>query len=87
MKKKDGASVLAETIKLASVAIKNKKAIEKFFSKQRNKPLLTYIFGNFTNLNFDKDNGLFINAYRQSKVLDAGFTEKEWLRLKNLCRL
>ena len=85
--KKDGASVLAETIKLASVAIKNKKAIEKFFSKQRNKPLLTYIFGNFTNLNFDKDNGLFINAYRQSKVLDAGFTEKEWLRLKNLCRL
>ena len=85
--KKDGASVLAETIKLASVAIKNNKAIEKFFSSQRNKPLLTYIFGNFTNLNFDKDNGLFINAYRQSKVLDAGFTEKEWLRLKNLCRL
>ena len=84
---KDGAFVLAEIIKLASVAIKNKKAIEKFFSKQRNKALLTYIFGNFTNLNFDKDNGLFINLYRQSKVLNAGFTEKEWLTLKNLCKL
>lgn len=87
LEKKDGAFLLAETIKLASGAIKNKKAIEKFFSKQRNKPLLTYIFGNFTNLNFDKDNGLFINVYHKSKVLDAGFTEKEWLRLKNLCKL
>ena len=85
--KTDGPFVLGEIIKLASEAIKNKKAIEKFFSKQRNKPLLIYIFGNFTNLNFDKDNGLLINAYSQSKVLDAGFTEKEWLRLKNLCRL
>ena len=79
--------VLAETIKLASVAIKNKKAIEKFFSKQRNKPLLTYIFGNFTNLNFEKNNGLFISVYRQSQVVDAAFTEKEWSTLKNLCKL
>ena len=85
--KKDGAFVLAEIIKLASEAIKNKKAIEEFFSKQRNKPLLIYIFGNFTKLNFDKDNGLFISLYHQSRVLNAGFTKREWLTLKNLCKL
>ena len=85
--KNDGAFVLGEIIKLASEAIKKKKAIEKFFSKQQNRPLLIYIFGNFTNLNFDKENGLFFSLYRQSKVLDAGFTEKEWLTLKNLCQL
>ena len=85
--KKDGVFVLAEIIKLASVAIKNKKAIGKFFSKQRNKSLLIYIFGNITDLSFEKDNGLFISLYHQSRVLNAGFTKKEWLTLKNICKL
>ncbi len=87
LENEDGAFVLAETIKLALWATKNKKAIEKFFSKQRNKALLRYIFGVFTELNFNKDNGLLISLHSKSKVLDEGFTDNEWLTLKKLCKL
>ncbi len=87
LESEDGAFVLPEVTKLALTAIKNKKAIQKFFSKQRNKALLIYIFGVFTDLNFDKDNGLFISLNDKSKVLDKGFTDNEWLTLKKLCKL
>ena len=87
LESEDGAIVLAETIKLAIAATKNKEAIEKFFSKQRNKALLIYIFGVFTDLNFDKDNGLLISFHTESKVLDKGFSDNEWLTLKKLCKL
>ena len=87
LEREDGAFVLAETTKLGLEAIKNKKAIEKFFSKQRNKALLTYIFGVFTDLNFDKDNGLLISLHAKSKVLDKDFSDNEWLTLKKLCKL
>ena len=87
LESEDGAFVLAETIKLGIAATKNKEAIEKFFSKQRNKALLIYIFGVFTELNFNKDNGLLISLRGKSKVLDKVFTDNEWLTLKNLCKL
>ena len=87
LESEDGAFVLAETTKLALAAAKNKKAIDKFFSKQRNKALLIYIFGVFTDLNFDKDNGLLISLHAKSKVLDKGFSDNEWLTLKKLCKL
>ena len=87
LEKKNGAFVLAETIKFALEAIKNKKVIKKFFSKQRDKSLLIYIFGNFTKLNFYKDNGLFISSDRNTEVLHKGFTDSEWLTLKNICKL
>ena len=83
----DGAFVLTETTKLALEAIKNKKPIKRFFSKQPSKALLIYIFGNFTYLNFDMDNGLLISMDGTSKVLDEGFNDNEWLALKNLCKL
>ena len=87
LENEDGAFVLAETIKLGIAATKNKEAIEKFFSKQRNKALLIYVFGVLTDLNFNKDNGLLISLHSKSKVLDEGFTDNEWLTLKKLCRL
>ena len=87
LENEDGAFVLAETIKLGIAATKNKEAIEKFFSKQRNKALLIYVFGVLTDLNFNKDNGLLINLHGKNKVLDKVFTENEWLTLKKLCRL
>ena len=87
LENEDGAFVLAETIKLGLAATKNKEAIEKFFSKQRNKALLIYVFGVLTDLNFNKDNGLFISLHGKSKVLDKVFTDNEWLTLKKLCRL
>ena len=87
LEREDGAFILAETTKLALAAIKNKKAIEKFFSKQRNKALLIYVFGVFTDLNFDKDNGLFISLNATSKVVDKGFTDNEWLTLRKICKL
>jgi len=83
----DGAFVLAETIKLGIAATKNKEAIKKFFSKQRNKALLIYVFGVLTDLNFNKDNGLLIGLHGKSRVLDKVFTDNEWLTLKKLCRL
>ena len=87
LENEDGAFVLAETIKVALGATKNKKAIEKFFSKQRNKALLIYVFGFLTDLNFNKDNGLLISLHGKSKVLDKVFTDNEWLTLKKLCKL
>ena len=87
LESEDGASVLAETIKLSIAATKNKEAIEKFFSKQRNKALLIYVFGVLTDLNFNKDNGLLISLDGKAKVLDKVFTDNEWLTLKKLCRL
>tara|TARA_B100000989_G_scaffold99955_1_gene72957 strand:+ start:41 stop:913 length:873 start_codon:yes stop_codon:yes gene_type:complete len=87
LENEDGASALAETTKLALAATKNKKAIENFFSKQRNKALLIYIFGFFTDLNFNKDNGLLISLHGKSKVLDKGLTNSEWFTLKKLCKL
>ncbi len=87
LENEDGAFVLAETIKLGIAATKNKEAIEKFFSKQRNKALLIYVFGVLTDLNFNKDNGLLINLHGKSRVLDKVFTDNEWLTLKKLCRL
>ena len=86
LEEKNGASELAEITKLAMEATKNKKVIRKFFSKQRNRALLTYIFGNFNNLNFDKDNGLSISLDGKREVFNKGFTNKEWLTLKKLCK-
>ncbi len=87
LESKDGAFVLAETIKLGIAATKNKEAIEKFFSKQRSKALLTYVFGVLTDLNFNKDNGLIISLHGKSKILDKVFTDNEWLTLVKLCKL
>ena len=87
LESKDGAFVLAEAIKLGIAATKNKEAIEKFFSKQRNKALLIYVFGVLTDLNFNKDNGLLISLDGKPKVLDKVFTDNEWLTLKKLCKL
>jgi len=87
LENEDGAFVLAETIKLGIAATKNKEAIEKFFSKQRNKALLIYVFGVLTDLNFNKDNGLVLSLNGKSKVLDKVFTDNEWLTLKKLCKL
>ena len=87
LENEDGAFVLGETIKLGIAAAKNKEAIEKFFSKQRNKALLIYVFGVLTDLNFNKDNGLLIGLHGKSRVLDKVFTDNEWLTLKKLCRL
>ena len=87
LENEDGAFVLAETIKLGIAATKNKEAIEKFFSKQRNKALLIYVFGVLTDLNFNKDNGLLISLHGKSRVLDKVFTDNEWHTLKKLCRL
>ena len=87
LEEKDGAFELAEITKLAIEATKNKKVIRKFFSKQRNKALLLYVFGNFTDLNFDKDNGLVISLEGKPEVFDKVFTNKEWLTLKKLCKL
>ena len=87
LENEDGAIVLAETIKLGIAATKNKDAIEKFFSKQRNKALLIYVFGVLTDLNFNKDNGLLISLHGKSRVLDRVFTDNEWLTLKKLCSL
>ena len=87
LEEKDGAFKLTEITKVAMEAIKSKKAIGKFFSQQRNKALLSYIFGNFTDLNFDKDNGLFINLSDKPRTFDTFFSDKEWLTLKNICRI
>ena len=87
LESEDGALVLADTIKLGIVAAKNKEAIEKFFSKQRNKALLIYVFGVLTDLNFNSDNGLLISLQGNPKVLDKVFTDNEWLTLKKLCKL
>ena len=87
LENEDGALVLAEIIKLGIAATKNKEAIVKFFSKQRNKALLIYVFGVLTDLNFNKDNGLLISLHGKSKVLDKVFTDNEWLTLKKLCKL
>ena len=87
LENEDGAFVLGETIKLGIAAAKNKEAIEKFFSKQRNKALLIYVFGVLTDLNFNKDNGLLISLHGKSRVLDKVFTDNEWLTLKKLCKL
>ena len=87
LKEKDGAFKLTEITKLAMEAIRSKKAIGKFFSQQRNKALLSYIFGDFTDLNFDKDNGLFINLSDKPGTFDTFFNDKEWLTFKNICRI
>ncbi len=87
LESEDGVFVLADTIKLGIAAAKNKEAIENFFSKQRNKALLIYVFGVLTDLNFNSDNGLSISLHGKSKVLDKVFTDKEWLTLKKLCKL
>ena len=87
LEKKNGAIVLAQTTKFALEAIKNKKVIKKFFSKQRDKSLLIYIFGNFTKLNFYKDNGLFISSDGDTALLEESFNDNEWLTLKNICKL
>ena len=87
LESEDGPFILIKIIKLTKEALKNKKAIAEFFSKQRGKALLIYIFGNFTDLNFYRHNGLLISLDSTSYVLDEGFTENEWLKLKNLCKL
>ena len=48
LENEDGPFILTKIIKLAKEALKNRKATEEFFSKQRSKALLIYIFGNFT---------------------------------------
>ncbi len=87
LESEDGAFVLAETINLGITAAKNKEAIKNFFSKQRNKALLIYVFGVLTDLNFNIANGLLISLHAKSKVLDKVFTNNEWLTLKKLCKL
>lgn len=87
LENEDGAFVLAETIKLGIAASKNKEAIEKFFSKQRNRALLIYVFGVLTDLNFNKVNGLLISLHGKPEVPDKVFTDDEWLTLKKLCKL
>ena len=87
LEEKDGAFKLTEITKLAMEAIRNKKAIGKFFSQQRNKALLSYIFGNFNDLNFDMNYGLFINLSDTPRTFDTFFNNKEWLTLKNICKI
>ena len=87
LEEKDGAFKLTEITKLAMEAIRSKKAIRNFFSQQRNKALLSYIFGNFTDLNFDMNYGLFINLSDTSRTVDTFFNNKEWLILKNICKI
>ncbi len=87
LEEKDGVFKLVEITKEAKKAIKNKKAISKFFSDQTNKSLLIYIFGNFTHLNFDKDNGFSISLDGRPEAFDKGFTNKKWLKLKKICKL
>ena len=87
LEEEDGAFVLAETIKLGIAATKNKKAIETFFSKQRNKALLIYVFGVLTDLNFNRNNGLLISLHGKSRFLYKVFTDNELLTLKKLCKL
>ena len=87
LEEKDGAFKLTEITKLAMEAISSKKAIGKFFSQQKNKALLSYIFGNFTGLNFDKDNGLFINLSDKPRTFDTFFNNNEWYTIKNICKI
>ena len=87
LKEKDGAFKLTEITKLALEAIRSKKVIRKFFAQQRNKALLSYIFGNFTHLNFDMDNGFFINLSDTPRTFDTFFNNNEWLALKNICKI
>ena len=87
LENEDGSFILIKVIKLAKEALKNKKATIEFFSKQRSKDLLIYIFGSFTDLNFYRDNGLLISLDSTSYALDEGFTDRDWLKLKNLCKL
>ena len=87
LEEKDGALKLTEITKLAVESIRSKKAIGKFFSQQGNKALLSYIFGNFTELNFDKDNGLFINFSDRPRTFKPFFNDKEWFTLKNICKI
>ena len=87
LEEKDGAFELAEIIKLAMEATKNKKVIRRFFSKQRSKALLIYIFGNFTDLNFDMNYGLFINLSDTPRTFDTFFNNNEWYTIKNICKI
>ena len=87
LEEKDGAFKLTEITKLAMEAIRSKKAIREFFSQQRNKALLSYIFGNFTDLNFDMDYGLFINLSDTTRTLDTFFNNNEWYTIKNICKI
>jgi hypothetical protein len=87
LEEKDGAFKLTEITKLALEAIRSKKVIRKFFAQQRNKALLSYIFGNFTHLNFDIDNGFFINLSDAPRTFDTFFNNNEWLTLKNICKI
>ena len=87
LEEKDGAFKLTEITKLALEAIRSKKVIRKFFAQQRNKALLSYIFGNFTHLNFDMDNGFFINLSDTPRTFDTFFNNNEWLALKNICKI
>ena len=87
LEEKDGAFKLTEITKLAMEAIRSKKAIREFFSQQRNKALLSYIFGNFTDLNFDMDYGLFINLSDTTRTLDTFFNNNEWHTIKNICKI
>ena len=87
LEEKDGAFKLTEITKLAMEARRSKKAISKFFSQQRNNAILSYIFGNFTHLNFDIDNGFFINLSDAPRAFDTFFNNNEWLTLKNICKI
>ena len=87
LEEKDGAFKLTEITKLAMEAIRSKKAIRNFFSQQRNKALLSYIFGNFTDLNFDMDYGLFINLSDTPRTFDTFFNNNEWFTIKNICKI
>ena len=87
LEEKDGAFKLTEITEVAMEAIRSKKAIGKFFSQQRNKALLSYIFGNFNELNFDMNYGLFINLSDTPRTFDTFFNDKEWLTFKNICRI
>ena len=87
LEEKNGVFKLTEITKLAMEAKRSKKAIRKFFSQQRNRALLSYIFGNFTDLNFDMDYGLFINLSDTPRTFDTFFNNNEWYTIKNSCKI
>ena len=70
--------------------IKNAKKIDNFlinYLNRQDKSLLIYIFGSFTKLNFDKDNGLFISSDFNTELLQESFNDNEWQTLKKICKL
>ena len=86
LEEKDGAFKLTEITKLAMEANRSKSNRKILFSAA-NKALVSYILGNFNDLNFDMNYGLFINLSDTPRTFDTFFNNKEWLILKNICKI